>query len=75
MSNCACNRWGPGTTKERPPNTESSKELEARIAEMTKQREKQDAIWTQTTGLTQTTNTKTNTNENIKNESFFMKSK
>jgi len=69
MSNCAFNRWGPGTTKERTPNTESSKELEARIAEMTKQREKQDAIWTQTT------NTKTNTNENIKNESFFMKSK
>jgi hypothetical protein len=25
--------------------------------------------------LTQTTNTQTNTNENLKNESFFMKSK
>ena len=46
MSSCAVNRWGPGTTKERPPNTELSKEIEVRMAEMTRIRNTQDTIWT-----------------------------
>ena len=45
MSRCALNRWGPGTTCERPINTESSKELQAKIAAMKAEREKQDSIW------------------------------
>ena len=46
MSRCAINRWGPGTTCERPINTESSKDLQAKIAAMKAEREKQDSIWT-----------------------------
>lgn len=48
MSRCALNRWGPGTTCERPINTESSKDLQAKIAAMKAERDKQDSIWTQT---------------------------
>ena len=67
MSSCACNRWGPGTTKERPANTELSKELDARMAEIMKQRDKQDTIWTlapenTTTTIKTTLKTKTKTN-------------
>lgn len=47
MSRCGLNRWGPGTTCERPINTESSKELQAKIAAMKAEREKQDSIWNQ----------------------------
>ena len=71
MSKCGCNRWGPGTTKERPPNTELSKELDARMAEIMKQRDKQDTIWTLPSENTKTTTTKIK----INNESFFMNSK
>lgn len=39
------NRWGPGTTCERPINTESSKDLQSKIAAMKAEREKQDSIW------------------------------
>ena len=46
MSRCALNRWGPGTTCERPINTESSKDLQAKIALMKAERDKQDSIWT-----------------------------
>ena len=46
MSRCAMNRWGPGTTCERPINTESSKDLQAKIALMKAERDKQDSIWT-----------------------------
>jgi len=45
MSRCALNRWGPGTTCERPINTESSKDLQAKIAAMKAERDKQDTIW------------------------------
>lgn len=48
MSRCAVNRWGSGTTCERPINTESSKELQIKMAAMKAEREKQDSIWTQT---------------------------
>lgn len=49
MSRCALNRWGPGTTCERPINTEASKELQAKIKAMQEERAKQDTIWTQAT--------------------------
>jgi hypothetical protein len=31
MSGCALRRWGPGTTKERTPDTESSRQLESSL--------------------------------------------
>jgi hypothetical protein len=31
MSGCALRRWGPGTTKERTPDTESAKQLESSL--------------------------------------------
>ena len=40
-------RWGPGTTKERQVDTESSKQLKVKMEEMLKEREKQNAMWTQ----------------------------
>ena len=55
MSSCSVNRWGPGTTKERPPNTHVAKEIEARMAEMSRERDKQDSIWTQNTVSTKNT--------------------
>jgi hypothetical protein len=47
MSKCGVNRWGAGTTCEKPTNTESAKELQARIAAMNQERAKQDNMWTQ----------------------------
>jgi len=49
MSSCAVNRCGRGTTCERPVNTEASKELQARMAAMAKERESQDKMWTTVT--------------------------
>lgn len=40
-------RWGPGTTKERQVDTESSKQLKSKMEEMMKEREKQNAMWIQ----------------------------
>jgi hypothetical protein len=40
-------RWGPGTTKERQPDTESAKDLKARLEQMAAERAKQDTMWTQ----------------------------
>jgi len=40
-------RWGPGTIKERQVDTESSKQLKSKMEEMMKEREKQNAMWTQ----------------------------
>ncbi len=31
MSGCALRRWGPGTTKERTPDTESARQLESSL--------------------------------------------
>ena len=42
---CACNRWGPGTTCERPTNTAASKELQDRLKQMQAERSKQDQMW------------------------------
>ena len=47
MSRCNINRWGPGTTCERPQNTEAVKEMKAKLEAMQKERAKQDQIWTQ----------------------------
>lgn len=46
-------RWGPGTTKERIPDTESSKQLKSKMEEMMKEREKQNAMWQPLTPETQ----------------------
>ena len=43
---CAVNRWGPGTTCEKPKETQATKELEARITKMNEERARQDSIWT-----------------------------
>jgi hypothetical protein len=40
-------RWGPGTTKEREIDSESSKQLKSKMEEMMKEREKQNAMWAQ----------------------------
>lgn len=49
MSRCKMNRWtaysAASSTCERPANTEAAKELQARMAAMTKARESQDKIW------------------------------
>lgn len=42
---CACNRWGPGTTCERPSNTTASKELQDKLAKMQQERYQQDKMW------------------------------
>ena len=39
-------RWGPGTTKEKPLDTEASKEIKAKMEQLIKEREKQDSMWT-----------------------------
>ena len=38
-------RWGPGTTKDRQPDTESANELKVRLEQMAKERAKQDTMW------------------------------
>lgn len=47
MSRCSVNRWGPGTTCEKPINTEATKELKAKLDALQKERAKQDSVWTQ----------------------------
>ena len=42
MSACARCRWGPGTTSERPPNTENAKQLEGGLAAIMAARQVQD---------------------------------
>ena len=42
---CACNRWGPGTTCEKPTNTAGAKELQDRLAAMRNERTVQDKMW------------------------------
>jgi hypothetical protein len=38
-------RWGPGTTKDRQPDTESARQLKVKLEEMAKERAKQDTMW------------------------------
>jgi hypothetical protein len=42
---CACNRWGLGTTCEKPTNTAASKEIQDRLAAMRNERTAQDKMW------------------------------
>ncbi len=42
---CARNRWGKGTTCEKPTNTPASKELQERLAAMRNERTAQDKMW------------------------------
>jgi len=42
---CFVNRWGPGTTCEKPVNSESAKELKMRVEKMNTERAKQDSMW------------------------------
>ena len=58
MSRCGVNRWGPGTTCERPINTEAAKELQQRMAAMAKERTKQDQMWDTTSATSLVTNSK-----------------
>jgi hypothetical protein len=59
MSRCGVNRWGPGTTCERPINTEAAKELQQRMAAMAKERSKQDQMWDTSSATSSATNSKT----------------
>ena len=45
MSLCGVKRWGPGTTKERTPNTETAKEIQERMIALNAERAKQDQMW------------------------------
>jgi hypothetical protein len=42
---CALNRWGPGTTCERPTNSQSAKDLQDKLAKMRSERTEQDKMW------------------------------
>jgi hypothetical protein len=42
---CTQGRWGTGTTKDREPYTEASKELKDRMASIMAERERQDCMW------------------------------
>ena len=42
MSGCVLRRWGPGTTKEKIPNTEEAKKLESELNEIIRKRQLQD---------------------------------
>ena len=59
MSQCGVNRWGPGTTKERVVDTETSKELKDKMALMMKEREKQNNMWKQVSDTAKPSDTTT----------------
>jgi hypothetical protein len=42
---CAVNRWGPGTTCERPTNTQNAKDLQDKLAKIRSERTEQDKMW------------------------------
>lgn len=48
MKSPACTqcRWGTGTTSDRVPDTDASKEMKARLAAVMAERNKQDCMWT-----------------------------
>ena len=45
MSSCACRRWGPGNTCEKPVDTPGARELEVKMKAMMAEREKQANFW------------------------------
>jgi hypothetical protein len=42
---CVRNKWGSGTTCERPPDTIAAKEVKSNFEKMMAERIKQDAAW------------------------------
>ena len=42
---CTQCKWGPGTSCEKPSNTEAQKEMKAKLEAMQKERARQDAAW------------------------------
>lgn len=55
MSACARCRWGPGTTKERTPNTESAKQLESSLQSLLAARTAQDSYFVTESSVIDTT--------------------
>ncbi len=47
MSSCAVRRWGPGTCKEKEPDTVASKELSSKLEQMKQLRANDSKLWTQ----------------------------
>lgn len=45
---CTQNKWGTGTTADRVPDTDASKEMKARLAAVMAERNRQDSMWTVT---------------------------
>jgi hypothetical protein len=43
---CTQSRWGSGTTTDRIPDTDTSKEVKARLAAVMAERDRQDCMWT-----------------------------
>lgn len=43
---CTQNKWGSGTTTDRVPDTDTSKEVKARLAAVMAERNRQDCMWT-----------------------------
>lgn len=66
---CAVRRWGPGTTCERPINTNAAKELQEKLAKMNQERLNQDKMWDDSAN---TTEVKTELKPINKNQSFLV---
>jgi hypothetical protein len=45
---CVRNKWGAGTTCEKVPDTEATKEMKSSLAKMMAEREAQDTMWNPT---------------------------
>ena len=58
---CVSCKWGTGTTCEKPTNSVSGKELDAKLKEMIAARSQQDAMWL-TPSTTQITSNNTSNN-------------
>jgi hypothetical protein len=63
---CACNRWGPGTTCERPTNTQNAKDLQEKLAKMRSERTEQDKMWENESNNDSTKNTQDSKQANKK---------
>lgn len=42
---CACNRWGPGTTKERLQDTQNMREINSKMEQLMLERSSQENYW------------------------------
>jgi hypothetical protein len=49
MSNCACRRWGPGTTCEKLIDSSGARELEIKMKAIMEEREREANFWGGTT--------------------------